>query len=106
MSRPWLLTMVMTCSVIGATGATSDARPIPVRQRHQQARILQGWRSGQLTRPEFRRLERGQAYVARLATRLRLSGGVFAPRERAIVQRALDRQSRIILRERHDWQRR
>lgn len=105
MSRQWILTAVMACGLVGATAATSDARPINARQRHQQARIVQGFRSGQLTGREFRGLERGQAHVARLEARLRRSGGVFTTRERAVVQRALDRQSRLIVRERHDRQR-
>ena len=106
MRRQWLLTVLMTCGLIGAMTTTSDAQPIPARHRHQQARIVRGLRSGQLTVREFRRLERRQARIGALERRLRLSGGVFTPCERRIVQRALDRQSHQIFRERHDSARR
>jgi hypothetical protein len=74
------------------------------RQVQQQRRIAQGARSGELTRPEARRLERQSAAIHRSILRDRIDGGVFTPRERAKAQRRLNHQSRAIYRQKHDGQ--
>jgi len=73
------------------------------RQRRQQARIRQGVRSGELTRGEARRLERGEARIARREARARRDGN-FTRRERGRIQRQLNRESRAIYRQKHDRQ--
>jgi hypothetical protein len=37
---------------------------------------------------------------------MRWSGGVLSPRERCVLDRRLDRMSRAIWRQKHDWQHR
>jgi hypothetical protein len=74
------------------------------RQRHQQRRILQGVKSGELTRRETIRLEKEQARIARKEHRFK-SDGVLTKRERAILHRDLNRSSRHIYRQKHDGQR-
>lgn len=76
---------------------------IPQRQIRQQNRIYRGVRSGQLTRREFRGLEREQYRIQRDKQRFR-SDGKFTPRERARIQRELNRSSRDIYRQKHDSQ--
>ena len=71
------------------------------RERNQQRRIRQGVRSGELTRGEFRRLEREQARVRRHEARAR-SDGRFTLRERARINRELNRSSRHIYRQKHN----
>ena len=73
------------------------------RERNQQRRIRQGVRSGELTRSEFRRLEREQARVRRHEARAR-SDGRFTLRERARSNRELNRSSRHIYRQKHNRQ--
>jgi hypothetical protein len=75
------------------------------RQRRQQARIRQGVRSGELTKQEFRRLERGETRIARREARARRDGD-FSARERARINRQLNRESRRIYRQKHDGQER
>jgi len=74
------------------------------RRVNQQKRIAQGVRSGELTRPEARGLERNAARVHRSIKRDRLDQGVFTPRERARAQKKLNRQSRAIYRQKRDNQ--
>ncbi len=71
------------------------------REARQQARIAQGVRSGELTRGETRRLERGERRIHRMERRAK-SDGVVTPRERRHMNRALDHQSRRIWRARHN----
>lgn len=74
------------------------------RQVNQQERIAQGVRSGELTRPEARRLERNAVRVHRTIKRDRLDQGVFTPRERAKAHKKLKRRSKAIHRQKHDAQ--
>lgn len=73
------------------------------REARQQARIAQGVRSGELTRPEARRLERGQVHLYRVEGAARADGVVTAG-ERVRLQRAADVQSRRIDVQKHDAQ--
>ena len=79
---------------------------IEARQQYQQHRIAQGFHSGQLTAREAHRLERQQSRIERQEDRFQASGGRFTPRERARVQRELNRESRTIYRQKHDRQQR
>ena len=95
--------------VVTASAATAPAHRrhrtcIEARQRNQMARIEQGERSGALTFRESQRLERQEARIERQEDRFRASGGWFTPRERAQIQRELNRESRHIYRQKHDGQ--
>jgi hypothetical protein len=89
-----------------AMHAPTRARGINHRQRYQARRIRQGVRSGQLTRPEAARLWRRQAGIRAREARMRASGGQFTRGERRAIQRQLNRNSRWIARQKHDYQRR
>ena len=73
------------------------------RQHRAQSRIRQGIRSGELTRLEARRLETGQARI-RAYERYARRDGYISPRERARIDRGMDRASRHIYRQKHDGQ--
>jgi hypothetical protein len=73
------------------------------RNINQQKRIDQGVASGQLTNREAGRLERGQARDNRMEARAGADGHVGAGEQQRI-QRAENRQSRRIYREKHDAQ--
>jgi hypothetical protein len=75
------------------------------RQENQRDRIAQGVRSGELTRPETRRLVRGQEHLRRMERRAEADGDVTA-RERARLHREANQQSRRIRRQKHDAQHR
>ena len=95
-----LSTLIIGGFVALSAGTLFAAGP----QLNQQKRIAQGVRSGELTRPEARHLERNAVRVHRSIKRDRLDGGEFIPRERAKAQKKLNRQSRAIYRQKHDNQ--
>ena len=73
------------------------------RQYREQHRIREGVRSGELTRREAGRLEAEQARI-RVDERFARRDGYISPRERARLDRDLDRASRDIYRQKHDGQ--
>ena len=91
---------------LSAAFATTAAAATPVldgRQQNQAQRTGQGVRSGELTRPETRRLVRGQRELRR-DERAAKADGVVTARERAGLQREANQQSRRIYRQKHDAQ--
>ena len=71
------------------------------RQERQRARLIQGRRSGELTRGEFRRLKKQQRRIERMERRFS-SDGFLSGRERRRLERAQDRASRRIARLKHN----
>jgi hypothetical protein len=80
-------------------------REIKGRLAGQRARIERGFRSGLITRMEFRRLMAEQHHIQSLE-RAYLADGFLTYRERNELRRRLDLASRHIMRESHDAQRR
>ncbi len=73
------------------------------RNINQQRRIEQGVQSGQLSNREAGKLERGQARVDRAEARAGSDGHV-GPNEQRGIQKAENKQSKRIYREKHDAQ--
>jgi hypothetical protein len=91
--------------VLGASAVSmAGPRGINSREYREQQRINQGIRSGELTRREAERLEAGLARIRIDERYARLSGGGISPRERARLERGLNRESRGIYRQKHDGQ--
>jgi hypothetical protein len=87
-----------------AAFAQSSATPVfDQRQANQEQRIQQGVQSGSLTQKEAARLEKGQDRLQRKEDRAKADGVVTA-QERKNLQRAENRQSERIYREKHDRQ--
>jgi hypothetical protein len=82
----------------------NDAR-VSQRQHELERRIEQGWRSGELTRSEYRRLHRALREVDR-AEHYYSSDGGLSPRERRALHAQLDQVARQVYRDRHDVERR
>ena len=76
-------------------------RHVDRRQARQRHRIHEGWKSGELTRKEIKRLRKGQRRIARLKREFR-SDGFLSPRERRVVRNALDNASDRIYRKKHN----
>lgn len=91
------LAVVITVPAFAATPR------VDAREHHQQARIYNGVASGELTRPETRRLAAGQVHLNRVESRAK-SDGVVTHRERAHLQHEANQQSRRIYRQKHDAQ--
>ena len=82
---------------------TTSTPRIDQRQKNQQRRIDQGVKSGQLNKKEAARLEKGQARIQKMENKATADGKVTA-KERRKIERAQDKQSRKIAREKHDKQ--
>jgi len=100
-----LMTGALTGSMLLGLAATGLAGPrtprINRRQENQQDRIQQGVKSGALTRREAGRLEslEGRIQANKLIDK---SDGHVSPRERAQLNRELNRASRDIYRDKHN----
>lgn len=99
---------ITTAALIGlysvlTTTASAGTPGLDQRQQNQAHRIQQGVRSGELTRPETRRLVRGQRELRR-DERAAEADGVVTARERARLQHEANQQSRRIYRQKHDAQ--
>jgi hypothetical protein len=83
-----------------ASAQTATPR-VTKRQLHQQARIEQGVKSGELTAGETKRLEFQQAKI-QADKRKAKSDGVVTPAERAKLTREQNRANRKIYRLKHN----
>jgi hypothetical protein len=68
-------------------GIAASAQTIRQRQYNQQSRIVQGVRSGSLTRGETAHIERREAALAREVRRDRIDGGGLSYAERVKINR-------------------
>jgi hypothetical protein len=94
-----LLATISSTAVIAGTATPRLDR----REHHQADRIRQGVRSGELTRPETRRLIAGEARLRRNEAAAKEDGDVTRV-ERARLQAEADRMSARIYRQKHDNQ--
>jgi len=88
-----------TCSALAADPAVNH------RQHHQQRRIEQGVRSGELTRQETRDLRKEERGI-RQEERAYKSDGKLTRTERQDLHRDLNKASKDIYREEHDDEKR
>ena len=96
-----LAAVVVTVLLAGSALAQTHTPVVTKRQHHQQARIRQGVKSGELTRGETRRLERGEAKIQRDKMKAKADGTV-TPAEKAKLNREENRESRRIYRAKHN----
>lgn len=95
----------LTAIVTIICSASSVAATINERQDNQQTRIQQGVVNGELTKRETAKLSQQQIELQRKEMRFK-SDGQFTKKERALVQRDLNRQNKAIYRQKHDQQQR
>jgi biopolymer transport protein ExbB/TolQ len=94
------LLVVAGSSLAATTEGTSTPR-IAHRQVKQEARIQQGVKSGELTKPEARNLRHDQRHIQRMKQRAKADGTV-TPRERERLTAAQNHESRKIYRKKHN----
>ena len=95
--------LLATVLATAAAPVLADTPVLDQRQQNQRARIVEGVRSGELTRPEARRLIKGERRLHRHERRAKRDGDVTA-RERARLHREANRMSKRIGRQKHDGQ--
>jgi CRISPR/Cas system-associated endoribonuclease Cas2 len=103
----WALTGLMAGAlglnpVAAAAQVVSDPN-IDQRQMRQQQRIQQGVQSGQLTPQEAQRLQKEQGRIAAKEARMQADGNL-TPKERAKLNKRLDKSSRRINKAMHNKQ--
>jgi len=79
------------------------ANPIDRREHNQKERIRQGVKSGELTRNETRHLTKEEARIRALEKKAR-SDGDITKKEALRLDRALDKASKDIYKQKHDNQ--
>lgn len=98
-------TRLIAVAVLGlAVAGGAQATTVDARQHEQARRIQAGLASGRLTPAEAARLRSEQAALRAEERFYRSTGGGLSARERADLQRDLDRASRHIERQEHDAQ--
>lgn len=99
---------IFTAAVLMSAAAIAAPAQAGINQRqaHQQQRIYNGVRTGELTSREASRLERQQEHIDRVEARDRASGGGLSGRERAQIAHLQNHASRNIYRQKHDAQER
>jgi hypothetical protein len=107
MKRTTFAFVLLGLTLIGGSSARAQVRVVEARRihghaHHQLERIRQGWRQGDLTRLEARRLLAEQARIRAEARVYRHTGGGIGPREALDLRRDLGRSSRHIYIQRHD----
>ena len=96
--------ILIAAATLNVTGPIFAGTPVLDRREHNQAqRIRQGVQSGELNRPETRRLVKGQARLRRNEA-LAKSDGVVSGRERARLQQEANVESARIASQKHDAQ--
>jgi uncharacterized membrane protein YebE (DUF533 family) len=96
--------LTLATMAVLVTGTAFAGTPVLNQREHNQIhRINQGVRSGELTRPEARRLYRGEARLNRNEA-VAKSDGVVTARERARLQNEANRESARIYQQKHDAQ--
>jgi hypothetical protein len=97
-----ILILVLAAALFGSVSFAQTATPkVTKRQHHQQQRIKQGVKSGELTKGEAARLEAQQGRIAVDKAKAK-SDGVVTPKERAKLNREQNRASRNIYRKKHN----
>lgn len=98
--------MTMAAVVLFGVGFSSPALAARADKREdtQQARIVQGAQSGELTRPEAVRLQKQHNRIDREIRRERLDDGRLDAKERAKIEKKQDRLNKRIHKQKHDAQ--
>jgi len=98
--------LALAATALLIAGPIVAGTPVLDQREHSQAqRIRQGVQSGELSRPETRRLVKGEARLHRNEA-LAKSDGVVTARERSRLQHEADVESKRIYRQKHDAQER
>jgi polyhydroxyalkanoate synthesis regulator phasin len=87
----------------GQQPAPNAQQRIDAREANQQKRIDEGVKSGELTKREAERMQKGQARVQKMEDKANADGKITKNEARAI-EKAQDNQSKRIYKEKHDKQ--
>lgn len=95
--------LLMSALALSIFAGTAEARRDQHREARQQGRIKQGVHSGELTRKEAKKLRKGQRRIDHMQQKANADGTV-TPKERLKIEKAQDKQSDLIYKQKHDGQ--
>jgi hypothetical protein len=98
-----LIAALLTVAMIAPVFADPHSRKIERREHRQKQRIKEGVQSGELTRPEAKKLGAEQAGI-RAKEREMKSDGVFTREERQELHQDLNESSHHLFEQKHDAQ--
>ena len=93
---------VASLACLSLIPSAAIAGPLKNRMNLQQGRLFHGVKNNSLTYNEYKRLDRRQDKLEAWRRKEVRDGGGLTPREFVRVNRALNRQSREIYRQKHD----
>lgn len=85
--------------------STAEARRDQKREHNQQSRIKQGVQAGTLTHKEAKKLRKGQKRIDHMQVKAN-GDGVVTDKEKLKIEKAQDKQSELIYKQKHDDQNR
>ncbi len=100
MKRTGIAVAIMAAMGVGVAAAQTTGSEVQ-RNVNQQNRIEQGLQSGQLSTGEAARLEKGEAKVDKMEANAN-KDGKLTPAEKARIQRAQNRESAAVYRDKHN----
>ena len=103
MKRVLLSVTAMALLMTGMAYAEVETPVIDQRQANQEQQVDQGVASGQLNKREANRLNRQQRHINKVEGKAK-ADGVVTKKERARINKAQNRASHQIAREKHDVQ--
>jgi len=103
MKRVLFTVTAMALLMTGMAYAEAETPVIDQRQANQEQRVDQGVVSGQLNKREANRLNRQQRHINKVEGKAK-ADGVVTKKERARINKAQNRASHQIAREKHDVQ--
>ncbi len=98
-------TMITVTGLLFIGQAIAGTPILNERQHNQKHRIIQGVKSGELTKKETRRALKGQAQLQRMEYRAK-SDGVVTRKERGRLHYKANKESARIAKNKHDKQKR
>ena len=103
MKKVYLFAIILIIASTGLVNAQSSTKSTATRQTNQQARIVNGVQSGELTRHEVKRLEREQKCI-QIEKRIAKADGTVTQKEKRFLRREQNRASRHIASQKNDRQ--
>ena len=103
MNKTFIAATVLALSAFAATAAGTDTPRIDQRQANQEQRIDRGIASGELTKPEARRLTHQENRIDRMENKAK-ADGVVTGQEKKRLTKAQNKTSQHIYRQKHDAQ--
>ncbi len=103
MNKTFIAATVLALSAFAATAAGTDTPRIDQRQANQEQRIDRGIASGELTKPEARRLTHQENRIDKMENKAK-ADGVVTGQEKKHLTKAQNKTSRHIYRQKHDAQ--